>query len=140
MKQINTKFGPIFIEEFEYDNHVPAEREEEDRIKIYDSDERYLGYYSTETIETVDDYNKLCEDIENANTIEDLLDATADNPTMFYAKNYIETIAGMILHGYFGDETLKLLKENFGDWTDDVILSHDYTNRIGDYYIVVTDM
>ena len=140
MKQLTTKFGYIYIEDFEYDHHCPGQREEEDRIKIFDSDEKYLGYYTTDTIDSLEEYENLCNTIEGAETLDILLDCVSEYPVMFYSTNHVETIAGMLLYGYFDDETIKELQETFGNWTDDVIHEHDFTNVIGDYHIVVTDI
>ena len=50
MKEIKTKFGTIYIEEWEFDRHKPWQREEEDRIKIFDSNENYLDHFSADSI------------------------------------------------------------------------------------------
>ena len=34
MKEINTKFGKVYIEEWKFDHHKPLFREEETKIKL----------------------------------------------------------------------------------------------------------
>ena len=83
MKQINTKFETIYIEEWEFDRHKPWQREEEDRVKIFDSNERYLDYFSADSIEENAGYDnitpqelldKYASDFANMETIEEFLD------------------------------------------------------------------
>ena len=58
MKAIETKFGTIYIEEWEYDRHKPWQREEEDRVKIFDSNENYIDYLSAELVEENAEYDE----------------------------------------------------------------------------------
>ena len=83
MKQINTKFGTLYIEEWEFDRHKPWQREEEDRVKIFDSNENYIDHLSAELVEENAEYehitpqellDKHASKLANAKTIEDLLD------------------------------------------------------------------
>ena len=127
LNPVQTKFGLISIET------LIDQRSEEDRIKIYDSDDRYLDYFSVEAL-----YESACEmettleeeyatrlwQIRNAETIDDLIatitvDAVdwSDNPLVF-AK---------IL-----DIRHKDKEELFHK-----IVNNDYVNRIGKYYILM---
>lgn len=45
LNEIKTKFGTIYIEP------LNGEREEQDRIKIFDSDKKYIDYFSVEFLE-----------------------------------------------------------------------------------------
>lgn len=77
MKQINTKFGTIYIEEWEFDHHKPWQREEEDRVKIFDSNERYLAslllanssYRGEKYYEKEDEYTEIIK--ENKHLLSD---------------------------------------------------------------------
>lgn len=71
MRKINNKNinGNLYIENFD-------EREEEDRVKIYDSDENYLDYLPIEEDETPieEQYNNYIEMLEQFKTVKELLD------------------------------------------------------------------
>ena len=74
LKLINNKNinGNFFIENFD-------EREEKDRIKIYDSDENYLDYLPLERYDDTDptfeeQYDGYVEMLENFKTIPDLME------------------------------------------------------------------
>ena len=84
MNKIETKFGTIYIEEWIFDCHDDADlREEEDRVKIYDTNMNYLDYLSSELVEENAEYEHItpqelldnhASKLANAKTIEDLLD------------------------------------------------------------------
>ena len=135
MKQINTKFGTIYIEEWEFDHHKPWQREEEDRVKIFDSNGRYLDYLSAELVEENAEYkhitpqellDKHASKLANAKTIEDLLDMLDVDYEFVGTKD--ETIA--YLHNELNWD---LPSEDYNP------LDNEWVNKIGDYYIVVSD-
>ena len=135
MKQINTKFGTIYIEEWEFDHHKPWQREEEDRVKIFDSNERYLDHLSAELVEENAEYehvtsqellDKHANKLANAKTIEDLLDMLDIDYEFVGTKD--ETIA--YLHNELNWD---LPSEDYNP------LENEWVNKIGDYYIVVSE-
>ena len=135
MKQINTKFGTIYIEEWEFDRHKPWQREEEDRVKIFDSNENYIDYLSAELVEESAEYehitpqellDKHASKLANAKTIEDLLDMLDIDYEFVGTKD--ETIA--YLHNELNWD---LPSEDYNP------LDNEWVNKIGDYYIVVSD-
>ena len=135
MKQINTKFGTIYIEEWEFDHHKPWQREEEDRVKIFDSNERYLDHFSADSIEENAGYDnitpqelldKYASDFANMETIEEFLDELGINYEFVGTKD--ETIA--YLHNELNWD---LPSEDYNP------LDNEWVNKIGDYYIVVSD-
>lgn len=135
MKQINTKFGTLYIEEWEFDHHKPWQREEEDRVKIFDSNERYIDYLSAELVEENAEYehitpqellDKHASKLANAKTIEDLLDMLDVDYEFVGTKD--ETIA--YLHN---ELNWYLPSEDYNP------LDNEWVNKIGDYYIVVSD-
>ena len=77
MKQIGLAFGGfIYIEEF-------GEQEEEDRIKIYDSDKKYLDYFPLDLFQDVANREEVSakevldewgEEMSGCLSVEDLLD------------------------------------------------------------------
>lgn len=132
MKQINTKFGTIYIEEWEFDRHKPWQREEEDRVKIFDSNEHYLDYFSADSIEENAGYDnitpqelldKYASDFANIETIEEFLDELGIEYDLI-TKDRVEVV------NY-------LLDFNVDDDRD--IEENEWVNKIGDYYIVVSE-
>lgn len=126
MRKINNKNinGKFYIENFD-------EREEQDRIKIYDSDENYLDYLPLEQID-VDDapieeqYNNYIEMLEQFKTIEELMDWLVCDCEFIGNKD--RTIE--YLHKELNWD---LPSENYNP------LDNEWVNRIGDTYIVVSD-
>ena len=120
MKEINTKWGKIYIEDYEFDRHKPYQREEEDRIKLFDSDQRYLDYYDADM--TREEYDDIIDGIENAKEIDDFL-----YEYIFYGNK---------------EETLKWIKETYGEDDDEIFIDHngkptnEFINRIGETYLV----
>lgn len=137
MKQIDTKCGTLYIEEWEFDRHKPWQREEEDRIKIFDSNERYLDYLSAELVEENAEYEHItpqelldqhANKLASASTIEDLLDM------LDVEYDFITTsIEALII--YF-EEAHDCDSE---PPTKEEILNNEWVNKIGDYYIVVSE-
>ena len=132
MKEIKTKFGTIYIEEWEFDHHKPWQREEEDRVKIFDSNENYLDHFSADSIEENAGYNnitpqelldKYASDFANIETIEEFLDELGIEYDLI-TKDRAEVV------NY-------LLDFNVDDDSD--IEENEWVNKIGDYYIVVSE-
>lgn len=126
MRKINNKNinGKFYIENFD-------EREEKDRVKIYDSDENYLDYLPLDQID-VDDtpieeqYNNYIEMLESFKTIEEMMDWLVCDCEFIGNKD--RTIE--YLHKELNWD---LPSENYNP------LDNEWVNRIGDTYIVVSD-
>ena len=124
LKLINNKNinGKFYIENFD-------EREEEDRAKIYDSDENYLDYLPLDQID-VDDtpieeqYNNYIEMLEGFKTIEEMMDWLVCDCEFIGKKS--EAIKYVLTEWNLPDEE-----------TDP--LDNEWVNRIGDTYIVVSE-
>ena len=124
MRKINNKNinGNFFIENFD-------KREEQDRIKIYDSDKNYLDYLPLDQID-VDDtpieeqYNNYIEMLEGFKTIEELLDWLVCDCEFIGKKS--EAIKYVLTEWNLPDEE-----------TDP--LDNEWVNRIGDTYIIVSE-
>jgi hypothetical protein len=146
MKKIDTKFGVIYIEDLEYDRHCPAMREEEDRIKIFDSLGRYLDYWTMEyledhagmagiSIEQV--YQDIIVYYKNADSLSvfcpDIRYATDDVEKMalFMQADYDLDIEGRELAAMIFTKNSKKLEE--------LVLSNDFVNKIGDWYILIEE-
>lgn len=114
--------GEIYVEDFDT-------REEEDRVKFYDSDGKYLDYL--------------------------LLDIDGDGDTDIYERNYngfINTVASKAsiegLLDYFvcdyelvgtKDEVSKYFHDEFNFNINYDITDNEYVVRIGDVYIVLSE-
>lgn len=121
LKLINNKKinGNFFIENFD-------EREEQDRVKIYDSDENYLDYLPLEEDDTPieEQYNNYIEMLENFKTIEELL-------------NWL-----VCDYEFIGNKS-EVIKYVLTEWNlpDDECdpLDSEWVNRIGDTYIIIAE-
>ena len=126
LKLINNKNinGNFFIENFD-------EREEEDRVKIYDSDENYLDYLPLDQID-VDDtpieeqYNNYVEMLESFKTIEEMMDWLVCDREFIGNKD--QTME--YLHKELNWD---LPSENYDP------LKNEWINRIGNVYILISE-
>ena len=121
LKLINNKNinGNFFIENFD-------EREEKDRVKIYDSDENYLDYLPLEEDDTPieEQYNNYVEMLESFKTIEEMMDWLVCDCEFIGKKS--EAIKYILTEWNLPDEE-----------TDP--LDNEWVNRIGDTYIIVSE-
>ena len=125
MHTINNKYlGNFYIEELE-------NREEKDRVKLYDSDENYLDYLPIERCDDTDptfeeQYNGYVEMLESFETVPDLMDWLVCDCDFIGDKN----------------QTIKYLHEEL-NWElpseDYNPLDSEWVNRIGDVYIVISE-
>ena len=123
LKLINNKNinGKFYIENFD-------EREEEDRVKIYDSDENYLDYLPIEEDDTPieEQYNNYVEMLESFKTIEEMMD------WLVCDCEFIGNKEEMI--DYLHDElNWELPSEDYDP------LKNEWINRIGDVYILISE-
>lgn len=144
MKQLCTPLGTIYIEDLEYDHHNPAGREEEDRIKIFDSLERYLDYFSIDTLVdnanaegiTLEEmYEKLCNYYENADSLSDIF---PDN-LIFATQSCKDMYIYMLANDYFDDDLKHRISRFIEDLTDDYLISNEFINVVGGYYVLVSE-
>lgn len=126
LKLINNKNinGKFYIENFD-------EREEKDRVKIYDSDENYLDYLPLDQIDVNDtpieeQYNNYIEMLEGFKTIEEMMD------WLVCDCEFIGDKEEMI--DYLHDElNWELPSEDYDP------LKNEWINRIGDIYILISE-
>lgn len=123
LKLINNKNinGKFYIENFD-------EREEKDRVKIYDSDKNYLDYLPIEEDDTPieEQYNNYVEMLESFKTIEELMD------WLVCDYEFIGDKEEMI--NYLHDElNWELPSEDYDP------LKNEWINRIGDVYILISE-
>lgn len=125
MRKINNKYlGNFYIEELE-------NREEQDRVKLFDSDENYLDYLPLESYD-IDDptfeeqYDGYVEMLGSFKNVPDLMDWLVSSWEFIGDK----------------DQTIKYLHEEL-NWDlpseDYNPLDNEWVNRIGDIYIVISE-
>lgn len=132
-RELNTLFGKLYIEPWEWhlDNNRPYDRD--DRITIYDSRGDWFDYFGIDYFEEGDDtpekeYEKLCEMLEKGaekETIQDFMDWLGI--AFYYAGSDKEKAAFELSNGH----PYELLP--------DELETNEYVNHIGDNYIVVAD-
>ena len=109
LNPVQTKFGLISVET------LICPRSEEERIKIYDSDDRYLDYIPLQTL-----IDSACE---METTIEE---EYATRLKAFREEDSIENLVQLLTTDCIGVVDIPL-EEN------------DYVNRIGKYYILMRE-
>ena len=133
MKEINTKFGKLYIDEFTDDRHTGRN---ESKIKLYDSNEQYMDYFETETFYEIAEINERTPEeefeiyikfLENCDTIESLVKNTVLDGYELITQSWKEVAAylGIALK----DEARALQEVDNNEWV----------NQIGDYFIVVSE-
>ena len=125
MRKINNNYlGDFYIEELE-------NREEQDRVKLYDSDEKYLDYLPLERYDDSDpteeeQYQGYIEMLESFKNVPDLMEWLVSSWEFIGDK----------------DQTIKYLHEEL-NWDlpseDYNPLDNEWVNRIGDIYIVISE-
>lgn len=121
MKEITLKFGgTIYMEWY-------GEQEEEDRIKVFDSDKEYLDHFSVECLEeTRSMYRGL--------SIQDLLDSCADNMA---EKESVEALLDYLGINWYAIYPSKAALIEVTDRDVHEIDADEWINHIGKYYIEV---
>ena len=127
--QIKTNFGFIYIEP------LVGIREEEDRVKIFDSDTNYIDYIPVETLLTSaaeqnitveEEYSKRLKAFREAGTIKDLMDLISQN-WISIVENPFDLEERLDIK--YVDEKRALHE----------ILNNDYVNQIGQHYILMEE-
>ena len=127
MRKINNNYlGTFYIEEFE-------NREEQDRVKLFDSDENYLDYLPLEVYDESDpsleeQYTEYIKMLESFKTVKDLMDWLYICYTFIGSKEEVVTKWNEIY--------------DYCNWkmnNDKDIEDNEWINRIGDVYILITE-
>lgn len=145
MRKIDTKFGVIYIEDLEYDRHCPYMREEEDRIKIFDSDENYMDCWYMDTIEDFarTDNKTLDEAYQDIiRRYEEVDDLEAICPDIrFDTDDIVKFVLFMQVDGYLDIENQDLIFDIFHnqDKLREHIKDHEWVNRIGNHYLLIQE-
>lgn len=135
MIEVKTKIGTLYLEEKDC-------REEDDRIKVFDSLGRYFDYFCLEHIEedgtTIDEfYEQTKRDLAEVDNIDKLLDYFGIN-VWTASIEWTDLLEDM--YGFDGFEYRDGKIYDLSDGTGitlDVIMENEYVNKIGSTYIFV---
>ena len=127
MQVINTKFGTLFIEKWDFDHHKPWIREEKDKVKIFDSNIEYFDYFSADTIREI----AISENKEPQKVLDIIKDKIEQ-------MENIETLCEFLVldYDFIGTKEQMLKYLNTKDYS---ILNNERINKIGDYYILIAE-
>lgn len=129
LKEVNTLVGTIYIEDFLF-------REEDERIKIYDSDKKYLDYISIDTImDWSEKYHCSCVTIleeyikylEKCSTVEKLFEGLG-----------VKCIEYSVEWKVVADKLVEDSEHQINSVME--LLDNDFVNQIGDYYIYISEI
>lgn len=130
--KIKTKFGVIYIESLRWNRNNSCDREEEDRIKVYDSNHNYMDYWSYEILLDECKDNNVSEEEAYEGIIKHYLKPYKD------LSEFLDNFG--IDYEFIGakDECYKYIRENWNKEYNDVDLDNfELCNRIGNYYILI---
>lgn len=120
MKEITLKFGgSIYMENF-------GEQEEEDRIKVFDSDKRYLDHFTVEPLEKARSIYK------GLSIQKDLLDVYADQMAEKESVEALLNYLGINWMGIFPNE--HALHRVTG-----LSSKNEWVNHIGEYFVEIKE-
>ena len=129
LQAIETKFGTIYIE------GLNSKREEEDRIKVFDSEKKYIEYFSIEFLEDYcrvenhaleEEYQLRIKNLKECDTIESLVGSILLDWDLI-TVNWFEAADRLGIDYPIKQMVLDELKGN------------EYVNKIGEYYIVLAE-
>ena len=133
MKEIKTKFGTMYIEQFMIDG--TSEGMERDKIKIFDSEERFFDYFGVEHLvesakmnrcapsDILEEYTKVIIECES---IEKILDYCG--------------ICYELITTNWKDAAMYMEEHTTGKYDSPKdLLDNEWINKIGDHYIIVYD-
>lgn len=128
MKTIKTKFGTLYVENFK-------EREEEDRIKIFDSNQKYLDYFYIEYLEEHSKMNN-CTKCQQLNKyLDGLKQCSGIRNALHYLGIPYEKVS------YHWNVIANILEEITGYEysSEEQLMDNEWVNKIGKYYILVCE-
>lgn len=138
MIKITTKVGVLFME-------AENEREESDRIKLFDSQSRYLEYLPLESVseyETIAQYcNKVIRRLEECETVEEILSYLGIN-SYTTGKSWTHLLEDIYsLDGYDYDSVADIYYElpSGEEITRHTVLKNDHVNIIGLTYVLLKE-
>lgn len=124
LQTIKTNYGTFYIEKIGF-------QEENERIKIYDSKQRYMDCFNMEHVEDVAEINRISPEEYMADTIHKMKNLKSVEELMEYL-----CISWECMSDDWKDIADYLSPEN-PEKTEKDLLKDEWINVIGDYYIVV---
>ena len=143
MRAIETKFGTIYIEDLVYDRHCPGMREEEDRIKIFDSNQNYMDEWSMDILyERAEDENKtlieVYQDLIKFYEEADDIDALDIPDVCFMTDDVAKFALFMKVDGYLDNDNLTdIIIYNGMNTLDWIVTQNEWVNKIGNTYLLI---
>lgn len=137
MIELKTKIGSLYCEN-------PNGREEDARLKIYDSKERYFDYFTIESIldtystveEFIEDMKKSLAELSSAEKILDYFGVDAWTASV----EWTDLLEDMYGNDGFEYKDGKIYNtKDCSEITLETILDNEYVNVIGDTYIFVCE-
>lgn len=135
MKTITTSVGVLYMES-------ESEREESDRIKIYDSQKRYLEYLPLSGVSensTITSYcNEVIKHLEECGSIDEVLKYLGIEAYTVGTNwtDLLEDIYGLDNYEYDSSAEKYVLVADGTEITEQSVLSNEYVNIIGVHYVL----
>ena len=124
LQTIKTNYGTFYIEKIGF-------QEEKERIKIYDSKQRYIDYFDMEDVEDVAEIHCMSPEEYMADTIHKMKNLKSVEELMEYL-----CVSWECMSDDWKDIANYLSPEN-PEKTEKDLWENEWINVIGDYYIVV---
>ena len=124
LQTIKTNYGTFYIEKIGF-------QEEKERIKIYDSKQRYMDYFDMEDVEDVAEIHCMSPEEYMADTIHKMKNLKSVEELMEYL-----CVSWECMSDDWKDIANYLSPKN-PEKTEKDLLENEWVNVIGDYYIVV---
>ena len=135
MEKIETSFGTLYIEGVDG-------REEDDRIKLFDSDKRYLDYFATDSIpsdETVEQFIAgVVSGIKRQKTVADFLDYIGLES--YSISGDWKDLLNYVYGKDFEIEDGKCISlEDGSEITEEIVMGNEWVNKIGELYVFIVE-
>ena len=135
MKTITTNVGVLYMEKED-------EREEADRIKIYDSQKRYLEYLPLASVSENSSITSYCNEVakrlEECDSIDEMLKYLGIEAYTVGTSwtDLLEDIYGLDNYEYDSSIGKYILVADGTEITEQTVLSNEYVNIIGAHYVL----
>lgn len=139
MKEITLKNfnnAKIYIEDLEYYHHIPAGREEEDRIKVFDSFERYMDYWDMELLKEAaeanehsleEEYQSIIKHYEDATKLDQIVES---NAIEFQTEDVFEMAREL---------EIPVSRTSLEHEIEYEVLQNEWVNKVGKWWILTSE-
>lgn len=139
MKEITLKNfnnAKIYIEDLEYDYHNPAGREEEDKIKVFDSFGRYIDYWDMELLEEnaevnehslEEEYQSIIKHYEEATRLDQIFES---NSIEFQTEDVFEMAREL---------EIPVSRTSLEHEIEYEVLQNEWVNKVGKWWILTCE-